>query len=154
MLKFFNGKKHVYFIQGYEPEFFDIKQSISNKIKINLAKLTYLIKPDLRITISQFIKDKIGKKDLIIINDGIDPDIFKVDTSIKNQVSKKIICSIALTIKRKGFYDFVKAIEILSTKRTDFEILLFSSQSDINLDLPFPYTIKFPSNDLEIVECL
>lgn len=154
VLKVFNGKKNVYFIQGYEPDFFDLKQNFSNKIKSNLAKITYLIKPDLRITISQYIKDKIGKKDVLIINDGIDPKIFNAIVHEKSNRSKTIISSIALDIKRKGFCDFIKAIEILSDKRKDFEILLFSSQRDVKLDLSFPYSIVFPSSDLEIVECL
>jgi glycosyltransferase involved in cell wall biosynthesis len=154
MLKFFKGKKHVYFIQGYEPDFFDLKQSFSNRIKSNFAKLTYVIKPDLRITISQFIKNKIGKNDLIIINDGIDPKIFRKNIDKERSSSEMVICTIALDIKRKGFYDFIKAIEILKSKRNDFKILLFSSQHDIKLDLSFPYSIIFPSNDLEIVECL
>lgn len=154
MLQVFNKKKHVYFIQGYEAEFFDKRQSFANKIKTSLAKLSYKIEPDLRITISQFIKDKIGKEDIVIINDGIDPEMFRPSADRSKGNLKKVIGTIALTELRKGFYDFIKAIEIISKKRADFEVLLFTSRQDTSFDLKFPYTIKYPSNDTEVVACM
>lgn len=152
LLQVFKGKKHVYFIQGFEAEFFNRKLSFANKIKTLLAKITYSIKPDLRITISQFIKTKIGKNDVMIINDGIDPSVFKPKRD--KPVGKIVICSIALTEPRKGFYDFVKAIEVLSLRRTDFEVLLFTSQANAQFNVPFSFTIKYPENDYDVVECM
>lgn len=153
-LNLFTKKLHIYFIQGYEPDFFDIKKSYINIIKSLIARISYNIKPNLRITISQFIKNKIGKKDIVIINDGVELKTFNPNYVKNENDFKKTICSIALSIKRKGFQDFVKAIQILESKRSDFRILLFSSERHTKFDLSFPHTIIYPNDDKEIVKCL
>lgn len=154
ILKIFFRKKHVYFIQDFEAEFFSKKKKLLDTFKITLAKISYHLKPDLRITISSFIKDKIGAKDIKIISDGVDLNVFKPNATEKKEIHKKTICSIARQEYRKGFTDFIDAVNLLYNKRNDFRILLFTNQKDFLFNASFPYEIIYPKSDSEIVTCL
>ena len=111
-LKFYHGKK-FYFIQGFEnwnqPDAY-----VYNTYKLGLRN----------IVISQWLKDKVdlySKEKSRLIPNGIDLDIFKMDTPISERYSHSIVFHYREQ-ECKGCEYAIKAIEILEKKYSDLRV--------------------------------
>lgn len=145
--------KHIYFIQGYEPAFFD-KNDRLGFIKRKLAAMSYML-PGQLVAISNWIRVQTQKhtsRAIKVVNDGIDIAVFNPGSKGLKEDKSPVIATMAWGERRKGFYDFVNSIEQLREKRRDFEVKVVSSDSNLQVAAPFSYILEFPANDKELVE--
>lgn len=143
--------KHIYFIQGYEPDFFDKKDKLV-LLKKTLALMTYLL-PGRLVTISSWVRSQIQNhtlRSIKVVNDGVDIEVFNPGGKSLDGNKRPIIATMAWGERRKGFYDFVKSIEQIREYRKDFEVKIVSSDRNIVITASFPYSIEFPAADKEL----
>lgn len=124
--------KKLYYIQAYEPEFFDydrgvqlhkiIKNKITNKIYKKLAEHSYKLKLYKKIVNNDGINKKINnlfKKEVKfpIIPPGVDLDIFKPNENRKKGKNDQIVIgAITTTTEWKGTRDFFEAMSFTINK--------------------------------------
>lgn len=150
----FTSARHVYFVQGYEPGFFSLNTP-SSRFKRALAIMSYNL-PSRIITISNWIRVKINthtKKEIAIINDGIDTVLFTPKKYYEEQIKSHIIMVIACLEKRKGLSEFISAVELLWEQRKDISIKFVTSDPTLVIESKVPHEISMPATDEDLVNC-
>jgi glycosyltransferase involved in cell wall biosynthesis len=134
----------LYFAQAYEVDFSD------NPVVKNYAAKTYSL-PMIRFTQSKFLKSFLDTKYggvTYCIGFGINHSLFYP----KEPDPRPIVFTIARQEPYKGFDIFVRAINLLRKKRTDFEVVISGSKLAIqrrDINFPFKY-VGWIKNDEEL----
>lgn len=127
------GKK-LYFIQGYEI-WSGSKEEVDGSYKLGL----------MNIAISKWIKDilenEVGAKVDYIIHNGIDFNEFYCENKVFNK--RKKILMLYHEHELKGYIDGLKAFELVKSKYTDIDLILFGIKKG---KLPIPKYAEFYEN--------
>lgn len=144
--------KHIYFVQGYEPNFF-ATNTLSNLLKRLLAIISYKL-PCHIVTISGWIREQIKdhtKNVILIINNGVDTKLFSPSSFNKEQMKSNIIMTIACREKRKGLYEFISAVELLWDQRKDIYVMFVTSDPTLVINTKVAHQIYRPASDIDLV---
>ena len=128
-----------YFIQDFEPEFYEP----SNKA-YNEAELTYYL-PMQHISIGGYLSNRvsvIAKKPSEVINFAIDQSTFYQKTPPTQRGTKpKILFFARPGLKRRGYTLGIEALKQVKEKHPEVDIMLFGSTNEEIGKLPFPAKI-------------
>lgn len=145
--------KLIYLIQHYEP-LSHVEQSgknyLAKKILFAMAILSYRL-PFEQIAVSNWIKQKIGKRSVRVIGNGIDVNLFSSE-EYRKKTNEFIVGTIGSKAQFKGYDVFLKGIQwINSNHKTNMKVLVASQQA---LGLPVGVKARLikPSNDGGVVE--
>lgn len=148
-----SSTKLVYLIQGYEA-LSHIEQShksyLAKKILFALATLSYRL-PFKQITVSKWIKQKIGRKSVSVIANGIDTNLFSPG-ECRKKTDKFLVGAIGSKAQGKGYDVFLKGIQgISSDHKTNMKVLVASQQA-LGLPVDVKAELIKPGNDGEMSE--
>lgn len=139
-----NTKKRCYFVQDYEPFFFE-----DGSLGYELAKESYLYGL-IPVTLGPYLSDKLKKefelKETYYFDFYSDKDVYFLNSK-KNNFPTRIIFYARPSTKRRGFGLGIQALKTISEKYKEaVEIVLYGSDSLSD------YKIDFPYKDLGIVD--
>lgn len=145
-----------YLIQGYEPDFFGAtSRRRGASLQRLLAKLSYRL-PLRGITISSWLqrilRDETGK-DVLVVNDGVDTDIFAPGTITKKASGHgPVIMSLGRRDPHKGLVDLLAAVNILGGQIPNLRLLLATQDRKLAVDALVPTEIVHPADDKELAD--
>lgn len=167
-----NGSETIYLAQHYEPLFFEgLKKPYIPYVKSSYKKIKNIVSVSSWIT-EQILKN--GGNDSMVINPGIDHDIFyprlgkmkrqmkghsqkyKIDNQIDNQadnqadshIHKPIICGFASESAWKGTQELIEGAK-LARKEVDFQLVLIGRNGP---EIPGWLGKKFAPTDDELAQ--
>jgi len=143
-----NGARPFYLVQGYEPLF--MEDSLS-RLKRIVARRSYHLPLHL-LVVSNWLRNVIREhhgRDALIVNPGVNRDIFHRQPGLKKDGFPKIILTIGRRQGLKGFTDFLHAVEQVYTQYRDIHLVIIGQESLI-VDSPIPYSIVRPGSDEEL----
>lgn len=144
--------KLFYIIQGFEPNYFRPEKGRTQWFSYILAKISYKL-PFKRSVISKWLAnifDKNGYKNIPVINNGIDSDLFK-PLGIRSVLPEHKIMTVSNKRVNRGFFDFCEAINILWEERKDFSVLIVGFDRSVVKGLNAPYNFITPKDDDELI---
>ena len=145
MLSKEKGKKY-YFIQGYENWGSTTDEFVRGSYNLGMNN----------IVISKWLKeivDKYSKDESKLILNGIDFEIFKIDTLIEKREPYSICMLYSNNFSRKGSKDGLKIIKKIKQKYPNIEINFFSTDRRPS-DLPNWITYIHNATEMEVAELL
>ena len=149
------NKKGCYFIQDYEPDFFDNGSNRKcSAIQRVMARISYNL-PLYKITISSWLQDVLHEKtmqDAAVINDGVDTTIFSPCYAEKKLKEVRTIMCLGRKDKRKGFTYLVDALRILGGQ-INLRLLIVTQDKDFVVNSSIPTEIVCPAGDEELANC-
>lgn len=148
-----SSTKLIYLIQGYEP-LSHVEQSgknyLAKKILFALAILSYRL-PFKKIAVSNWIKEKIGKRSVSVIGNGIDVNLFSPG-EYRKKTDEFIAGAIGGKAQFKGYDVFLKGIQAINSgHKTNMKVLMASQQAP-GLPVGVKAELIKPGNDGEMVE--
>lgn len=132
----FSSTKIVYLIQHYEIssqiKFNKAQNKLSKYLKISIAKAGFLV-PSIKVSVSDWIKEKLNDSNIIVIPNGINLNDFKV----KIEPEQRDFFSIGVVGSNKPIKGYNLIIEAISNLRSDIrsQIKLFVLSNE-NIKLP------------------
>lgn len=147
------SRSHIYFVQGDERDFFRMHRGVSRFLKKALASLSYWLPVCRRVTISNFLYRKIGRRDTLIINDGVDLGVFNPGCRSDGVAAASRIATIVYQEERKGFHDVLRAFEVLRKDGIEFEIQFFGPQEEFTSPAGYATAYHRIESDEDLVRC-
>jgi len=143
---------HVYFVQGYEPDFFQGRPYLINACRKALAALTYRL-PCRLVAVSSWIARQLRKhttSKVRVVSNGVDASAFVPSSSRRPSDGRLSVAALAWREPRKGLPDFLRAVEILMECRTNLAVRMASSDPSLRVNAQFKTELEFPSDDAEL----
>lgn len=144
------SKKTVYYVQAYEPDYYEIMGGIKNKITSVFSSMSYKFNL-FTIVNSPIYQNYKNLKSSRILYPGIDFDIFHPSEKEKRKTNKIILGTIGRIEKYKGTFQIIEAFKIIHQQFPNTELHIAYGKAE-----NFPHTkgIKFlsPTNDFELAE--
>ena len=146
--------KLLYLIQHFEPFSHALAMSQysmpTKYILYLIAKLTYRL-PFRRVTVSTWIKEKIGCVTVDVVPNGVDLDVFKCSEGLNARSGKFTVGVIGSSSPWKEFQVFEKAItQIMGDGGSQFNVLVATADRTLHTSIK-QADIIHPANDDELL---
>jgi glycosyltransferase involved in cell wall biosynthesis len=143
--------KKIYYVQAYEPEYYQLQPGFSARISEFMAWLSYFF-PLKRIVNSSIYLNYKNLTSKFVVYPGLDEEIFKPIKNKRNSGNKFIVGCIGRKEPQKGIEYIYEAMKIASKDSND--LLLNVAYCDIHEGENFPFEIQLtvPKNDFELAE--
>lgn len=135
--------KPYYFIQDYEPRFYN-SEDPSQKSYRQKALESYHLNLSLLST-SDWIINQIysqlgtAERDIKKISTGIDQEIFYNCSTIQRKKPVRLIAMTRPRTPRRGFKDLIKTLSIVHESNPNIQFIFFGDNDLANHNIPFPY---------------
>jgi len=122
-IKFYEKKNLAIFLKKIVTK--KIYKSILSSI-IKKSKKIITVSENVKLELAKYFN--IDKKEILTINNGVDPDIFKPTFMDKDKNSRKVLY-VGRIEYRKGLFDLINSAEIVLNNQNDVEFILIGKGS-------------------------
>jgi glycosyltransferase involved in cell wall biosynthesis len=143
--------KKIYYVQAYEPEYYQLQPGFSARVLEFMAWLSYFFSLKRIVNAPIYLKYK-NLRSKFVVYPGLDENIFKPSVNKKIDVDEFIVGCIGRKEPQKGIEYVYEAMKIAS--REDKNLILHVAYCDIHEgeNLPFKVRVTVPKNDQELAD--
>lgn len=143
----------VYVIQGYEPlshAWYSKRNRISRYALYIVAMASYWL-PLQQVAVSGWLRNKVGRKAVRVIPNGVDLDMFRPSPVIGEERSKFTIGTIGSDATAKGYRVFVDSITHVHESLISAARVVVACDEEVALPERIQAELIVPQNDLDLV---
>jgi glycosyltransferase involved in cell wall biosynthesis len=143
--------KKIYYVQAYEPEYYQLQPGFSARVLEFMAWISYFFPLKRIVNAPVYLKYK-NLTSKFVVYPGLDESIFKPCLNKKINTNEFIVGCIGRKEPQKGIEHVYEAMEIAS--REDKNLILHVAYCDIHEGeiLPFKIRVTVPKNDQELAD--
>jgi glycosyltransferase involved in cell wall biosynthesis len=143
--------KKIYYVQAYEPEYYQLQPGFSARVLQFMAWLSYFFPLKRIVNAPIYLKYK-NLRSKFVVYPGLDESIFKPGENKKANPNEFIVGCIGRKEPQKGIEYVYEAMKIAS--REDKSLILNVAYCNIHEgeNLPFEVRVTLPKNDQELAD--